>query len=287
MNNVPTIQSSSMLLDLTIGVYTGRRTDRQTAQEITASKGAGSRSATSVNKFLFAGDQDLADINRWAAHSRDRIARITLPWDDSGTRLLPTEAFFDATHELDELKKEFDRRVDVFLDSYDTKISNAAFALGRLFDRSEYLTEHEVRRRFSFVYTFSPVPSSGDFRVDIPQEALEQVKSTFTQRTEDRVAEAINDVTARLHDIIRTMQHKCTIPEDGPRPRIHETTLNQAIELCDIAKSLNIFKDPAIESVRAELESALSGIDITTLRESVEVRESVKSKMDALMQKFE
>lgn len=287
MSNVPTIQSSSMLLDLTISVYTGRRTDRQTAQEITKSKGAGSRSATSVNKFLFAGDQDLADINRWAAHARDRVARITLPWDDSGTRLLPTESFFDATHELDELKKEFDRRVEVFLASYDAKISNAAFALGRLFDRSEYLTENEVRRRFNFSYTFSPVPSSGDFRVDIPQEALEQVKSTFTKHTQKRVEEAIGDVTTRLYEVIRTMQHKCTTPEEGPRPRIYETTLTQALELCDIAKSLNIFKDPAIESVRAELESALSGVDITTLRESTEVRESVKSKMDALLAKFE
>lgn len=286
MHNAPTIQSSSMLLDLTISVYTGRRTDRRTAQEITTSKGAASSSATSVNKFLFAGDQDLAEINRWAAYSRDRVARITLPWDDSGTRLLPTESFFDATKELDDLSAEFYRRVDTFLATYDSKISNAAFALGALFDRSEYLSEREVRRRFNFAYTFSPVPSAGDFRVDIPQEALAFVKDTFQMHNQERVQTALNDVTARLYDVIKTMQEKCTVPEDGPKPRIYESTFNHALELCDIAKRLNIFNNPSIEAVRAELEASLKGIDIVSLRDSVEVRDSVRAKMDALMEKF-
>lgn len=280
------ISARALLLDLTISVYTGRRTDRRTAEEVTTAKGAGSKQATSVVKHLFAGDQDLQAINRWAQHSRNTIEAVTLPWNDAGTRLLPTAAFFDVNAKLNELRDEFYTRVDTFVNNYSSKVSNAAFALGKLFDRSEYPDAAEIRAKFKFDFAFSPVPDAGDFRVDIPDEAMAQVQAQFTTMNSERVEQAVGDVIERLFETIKTLQYKCTTPEDGPKPRFHESTLEQAKELCQIVKSLNLFNDRGIEEVRAELEASIGHLDIDTLRESTETRESVKSKMDALLERF-
>lgn len=285
--SIPSIQSSALLLDMNISIYTGRKTDRRTADEVTTAKGAGSKSATSVHKHLFAGDKDLQAINQWAAHARSSIAALTLPWNDTGTRLMPTAAFFDVNHQLDQLKQEFYARVDTFVSNYQSKVSNAAFALGQLFDRAEYPDAAEIRAKFRFEYTFSPVPASNDFRVDIPNEAMAQVQAQFGHMMNDRVEQAVGDVIARLFETIKTLQHKCSEPEEGGRrTRFHETTLEQAKELCQIVKSLNIFNDPGIEEVRAELERSIGHLDIDTLRGSPEARDSVRSKMDELLERF-
>lgn len=281
------ISARAMLLEMTIAVYTGRRTDKRTAEEVTTAKGAGSKSATSVAKHLFAGDKDLQAINQWAQHSRSTIAAMTMPWNDSGVRLMPTAAFFDVNAKLNELRDEFYVRVDNFVSNYQSKVSNAAFALGQLFDRSEYPDAAEIRSKFRFDFTFGPVPDVGDFRVDIPDEALDQVRAQFSTMNNERVEQAVGDVIERLFETIKTLQYKCTTPEDGPKPRFHESTLEQAKELCQIVKSLNLFDDPGIEEVRAELEASIGHLDIDTLRESTEARESVKSKMDDLLSRFQ
>ena len=55
--NTPTLQSSSMILRLHISMYTGRKADKKTQQEVLTGKGARSKGAASVYKSLFAGDQ--------------------------------------------------------------------------------------------------------------------------------------------------------------------------------------------------------------------------------------
>lgn len=285
MNNVPTIHSSAMLLDMNISVYTGRRTDRRTASEVMQSKGASAGSA-SVQKYLFAGDNDLQNIVRHAAHSRDVISKHTLPWNDYGTRLVSTESFFDLTTKLNELRDEFYHLVNLFVDNYAHKVSNAAFSLGTMFDREEYPAPEMIKERFSFMFTFGPVPSEGDFRVDIPNEAMQLLRDEFATTNNDRIESAVSDILQRLINMAQTMYEKCVTPEDGPRPRIHESTFTHAQELCEIAKDLNLFNDPDIEAIRHGIEVALTGIDVDTLRKSPEVRESVRTKMDDILQRF-
>lgn len=285
----PSIQTSAMLLDLTISVYTGRKIDRKTADEVTSAAGAGSKRATSVHKHLFAGDSELADINSYAGWCRARVAQLTMPWNDTGTRLLPTRQFFVVKQELDAMQQEFERRVAQFVAGYPQKISNAAFALGKLFDRSEYPMPDQVRAKFSFTFHFSPVPDSGDFRVDIPNEQLSTIRAQFEQVANDRVRQAVADVWNRIYETASTLSYKMTEPAEGSktaRPRLHESTVAQAKELVSLLEGLNLFNDPLMEDMRATLAQTLEGVSLTELREDVGVRADVRAKMDSILGKF-
>lgn len=284
--NAPSIQSSAMLLDVSISLYTGRRTDRKSAAELATSKGA-DKAATSVQKHLFAGDTDLAAIQTHASACRQRVYLLTMPWADQGTRLLPTKMFFDATKELADMKFEFERLVGVFVNSYTHKISNAAFKMGQLFDRTEYPSVDEIASKFKFHYAFSPVPDAGDFRVDIPAEALAMVQESYSAVASDRIQQAVGDAWTRLYDMVASIHGKVTDPEDGGRrTRLHEATLTNALELCELLKGLNVFDDPLMNEMRLELYNSIKNVDIGTLRESPEVRSAVKNSMQSLLDKF-
>jgi hypothetical protein len=50
---------------------------------------------------------------------------------------------------------------------------------------------------------------------------------------------------------------------------------------------LNVTKDPKLEEARRALELTMLGLDIDDIKEHAGVRTVVKSKVDAILQKFD
>jgi len=282
----PTLQTSSMILRLHISMYTGRKADKKTREEVLADKGARSKGAASVYKSLFAGDQDLDSITAYASHARRRVAALTVPWGDNGDRLLATKSFFDVSAELSSLRAEFEARVALFSVNYGNKISNAAFALGDLFNRDEYPHPDEIVHKFAFSYSFEPVPDSGDFRVDLQNDALNMLRESYQKAADQRLEAAMQDVWTRVIDETTRLRDKMIVPDKGNRPRIFETTLDGFKELIGSLDALNITNDPQLETIRVQLHNALDPLDIDSLRESDSVRVVVKEQMQRVLDKF-
>lgn len=279
------ISSSAMLLDLNISVYTGRKQDKATANEVSVAKGARA-SATSVQKNLFAEDTDLEAINSFAGVSRTWLYNVTLPWSDSGTRLVPTKVFMDISHELTQREQQFNVLIDTFVNNFSTKVAAQAFKLGKLFDAKEYPSANDMHRKFGFRYHFTPVPESGDFRVDIPAEAAIQLKEKFEASVKSRVQEAMNAPWERLYQEVVHIRAKMLPKEDGKPQKLYASMLENALGLCTTLQSLNVLDDPDLEAARRALEISLIDVDIKSLRDSPEMRDSIKTKMDDLTDKF-
>ena len=275
-----------MLLDLHLSVYTGRKQDKATAAEINISKNTRSSKAASVYKSLFTEDKDLEAIASYAGKVRTWLYSVTLPWADSGTRLVPTKNFFDITHELAEHEREFNRLVDVFINNYGVKVSSQAFKLGKLFDPKEFPDVAELSHKFGLNYVFTPVPSSGDFRVDIPAAAAQQVVAQFEREHNKRMQEAMREPWERLYQEISHIKDKMIDKEDGKPQKLYQSMLDNALALCGTLESLNLLDDPDLEAARRALEQSLTDIDIVSLRKSPEVREAIKIKMQDLTDKF-
>ena len=283
---IKSLSSSAMLLDLHMSVYTGRKQDKVTAAEISITKNTRSAKAASVYKSLFTEDKDLEAIASYAGRVRTWLYSVTLPWADSGTRLVPTKNFFDITHELSEHEREFTRLVDVFIGNYGVKVSSQAFKLGKLFDPKEFPDVAELVYKFGFNYVFTPVPSSGDFRVDIPAAATQQVIAQFEREHNKRMQEAMREPWERLYQEIKHIKDKMIDKEDGKPQKLYQSMLDNALGLCQTLTSLNLLDDPDLEAARRSLEQSLTDIDIVSLRKSPEVREAIKIKMQDLTDKF-
>lgn len=281
------VARAAMLVDLHISTYSGRKQDRKTQDEVTSSKGAGSKRAASVYKSLFAECKELDDIIKFQARVRATHYRLTLPWSDTGTRLLPTKALFEYQQVMSEHETEFDNLVDRFLDRYDTLVAAAAFQLGTLFDRSEYPLRDSVANKFSMTSSFAPLPISGDFRLDIESEVQQDLIDQYEQRSATLIASAQRDAWDRLHDVLSRMSERLADDAKGERKIFHGTLVTNAEELCTLLATLNVTNDPQLEAARLKLRDALVGVSPDELRKSDGARAETKRRVDEILDAFD
>jgi hypothetical protein len=282
------IATSSMLVELNISCWTARKLDKKVSEEVDAAKSTKTR-AGNYHKHLLAGNPHLDKVVKYAANVRLWNTKQTIPWSDAGGRIVTMVNLFSGGYKqtLDNHKAEFDQLSDTFIRVYPTLISAAAFQLGDLFDRNEYPEPEEIIKKFKFNYTLSPLPTSGDFRIDIGEQAKAELVEHYEQQFNERLDLAMRDVWGRLHDCRTHMSARLANDEEGKRKGFHGTLLTNARELVDMLTKLNVTNDPKLEQARRELASALLHTDINTLKESDYVRETVKEKVDAIIGKFD
>lgn len=286
-NTVAGVARSAMLVDLNISVYSGRKQDKSTQAEVTSAKGSGSKKAASVYKNLFAECKELENITKFQARVRAEHYRMTLPWNDHGARLLPTVSLMDYQKTMGRFRSEFDLLVEAFLDKYDTLVAAAAFQLGTLFDRGEYLTRNQVAQRFRMDSSFTPLPTAGDFRLDVESTVQRELVEQYERKLEDQLTQANRDAWDRLHTALTKLSDRLVVEEDGKKRVFHDTLVTGAVDLCELLTAMNITKDPQLESARRQLEAVLSGVTPKELREEDGTRVLTKQKVDAILDAFD
>jgi hypothetical protein len=162
-------------------------------------------------------------------------------------------------------------------------------ALGDMFRRDDFPTANEIVTKFSFRVNYMPVPTAGDFRVDVGNAAQAELKDRLEKLTQERIDYAMADVRERLGNHLKRMSDRLTTDyvqgEAKPR-RFHDTLVEGALELCDLTKTLNIVNDIELETARRELEQLLVGVTPTELRKNDAIRKDVKKNVDAILDKF-
>ena len=281
------VARSAMMVDLHISVYSGRKQDKSTQAEVVANKGANSKRAASVYKNLFSECKELDALTKFQARARAEHYRLTLPWNDQGARLLPTASLLEYQQIMGRYRNEFDTLVDAFLDKYDTLVAAAAFQLGTLFDRDEYPARDQVARKFSMDTSFTPLPASGDFRLDIESSVQQELINQYEARAQAQLAQANQDSWTRLHTALTKMSDRLTVDEDGKKRVFHDTLVTNAEELCDLLTVMNITNDPDLERARCRLVDALTGVTPKELREEDSTRLETKRKVDAILGSFD
>jgi len=283
------IDTCAMLTEFNASVWTARKLDKSATEEIVTSKNAAAKDAARVNKSLLAGRSELEDIQSMIGRARSFVYDNTLPWSDSGLRLLPTINFERFAAKMNAFEEEFAMMVQAFVDIYPTLITAQAMALGDMFKRDEYPTQNAIMTKFAFRVNYLPVPTAGDFRVDVGNAAMDDIKTKLERIAQERVDAAMQDVRSRLGDHLKRMSDRLTtdyVEGEAKARRFHDSLVDGALELCDITKSLNVVNDLDLEAARKALEVALCGVDPKDLRKDEGLREDTKKAVDDILSKF-
>ena len=281
------ITSSAVLVEMNISVWTANRLDKGATDDVLGRSGATSGDAAQVRKNLMAGTSARKEIADYAAGCRLWHNTRTLPWADKGARLLPTSLFLAYKAEANVRRDTFKRMVDTFICNYPALVQVASNYMGTLFNQDDYPGGEEVRGKFDYRLVFSPVPESGDFRLDLPKQDILEMERSYESAFNDRLAEAMRTPWEQLHKMLGSMSTKLTEGDDDTKKRWHNTFVTNAQEMCAMLTHLNVAKDPKLEAARRQLEVAMIGADIESIKESAVVREEIKSKVDAILGKFE
>jgi hypothetical protein len=188
---------------------------------------------------------------------------------------------------MNRYQAEFQSLVDAFLIKYSTLVAAAAFQLGTLFDRNEYPDAAQVARRFRMDIAFVPLPTSGDFRLDVESEVQRELMEQYDRRLEEQLASATKDSWTRLYDALQRLSDRLTVDEDGKKKIFHDTIVTGAVELCELLTAMNVTQDPKLESARRQLQEVLLGVTPKELRDEDGTRVLTKQKVDQILSAFD
>ena len=283
--SVINLSSQAMIASLNISIWTARKLDKEVSKKVDAEASALTK-AGNYNKKLLPDDKMLEEIQKIASAARCSHMRMTSAWNDAGGRLLTTDYFLKYKDVMSDYKRDFESAVGVFLPEYNLRISAAAFQLGKLFNRDEYPDVSVIQNKFKFEVSYAPLPESGDFRIDITNEAVAELREQYDKKYEEGISRVMDEAWDRLYQILLRLSNNLRVEEDGTKGRIYTSTLETASELVEMLKSLNVRKDTKLEDMRQKLESALEGVSVQDIKDSDYVRSSIKQQVDDLLDKW-
>ncbi len=279
--SAPTIASSAMLVELSIGVWTGKKKDKAASDDVTRLNNA-QKGVASVSKRLLGDCAELDAIQKFAANVRTLHYSATMPWSDSGLRLLPTSQYFKYQKQVTALRDEFARLVEVFLRAYAWEITQAQAKLGDLFIVSEYPNEDELRKKFRFNMTYIPLPEAGDWRVDMEREAQDALREQYQAAFTAQLKGAMDDIWQRLHTTLSTLSRQLSDQtEDGKTPKIYASVFDRANEIIDMMETCNITNDMNMQLMQKRLKLAFRGVTVENVKDDANLRRETKQAIDA------
>ncbi len=109
--DAPTIGSSAMLVEILISKWTGRKFDKS-ASEYVENANKAHVGMANVHKKLLGDCPQLIAIHKHVGNSYNIHRSMTLPWSDSGIRLVHTSTYFEYNAQNTALKDQFDQMHD-------------------------------------------------------------------------------------------------------------------------------------------------------------------------------
>ena len=280
------ISSSAVLVELNISVWPASKIDREMTDQVNTNALA-SRDASQTKKNLFAGTSLRKDIEKFAARVRLYHNQHTLPWADKGERMLPTKLFMEYKQTMNGFEQTFRMMCNNFFLEYPRLVAEAPVNLGAMYKAEDYPELEEVREKFGFRQSINPLPDSGDFRLDIPAEDLEDVRAEFKDKFDERLKEAMRAPWEKLHKVLLGMSEKLKDSDGDDKKRYHDSLLTNPLELCELLTKLNVTNDLVLEEARRQVELTMLGANIDNIKEDAVSRTELKSKVDSILKKFE
>ena len=278
-NNVPSISSSSMMVELSISTWTGRKLDKRASKDVTINNNADTGIAN-VNKKLLGNCQELTAVQKFVANVRNIHYSMTMPWSDTGLRLLPTAQYFKYHQQMTAIQNEYDRLVNEFIRTYDWAISQAQARLGDLFNPADYPSTDSIRSKFSFRLSYIPLPDAGDFRIDIGNEATEQVRTHYQTYYETQLNNAMQDVWQRAYSALSNMSERLDYADHEQKKVFRDTLVSNVLDIVDLLDVCNVANDSQMSALRLKLDDALRGVTPDALREDSYLRAETKRAVD-------
>ena len=274
---VPSIGSSAMLVELSISTWTGRKKDKRASEDVTARANA-KAGVANVSKKLLGDCQELIAIQKFTANVRNIHYAMTMPWSDTGLRLLPTAQFFKYQEQLTALNQEYESLVNTFLHEYDAEIINAQLKLGDLFDPNEYPTSDSLQSKFGFRLSYIPLPDTGDFRIDVGNEATAQIKAEYESYYSTQLQTAMNDVWRRAYDALSKMSERLDYTD--VKKTFRDSLVHNVTDMIELLNVCNVTNDSQMSAMAMRLEDALRGVTPDALREDGRLRAETKRVVD-------
>lgn len=280
------LSDKALLAHLGVSQWIGKKLDKKASNAIAVANNA-VNAAGRYNKSLLPTCNVLENVKTKTSSIRKKFYRNTLPWGIEGTFILPSPNYMPFMLEFRKEKDEWWDLVNVLLAEYPLAQQSAQQLLGGLYNKSDYPTPNELRSKFRMEVTILPVPTAGDFRVELLDDEFEAIKTGIEERVAESTKAAMQDVWQRLFDKVEWLIGRLA----DPKNTFHDDTYKDAQETCALLTRLNFTNDADLEAMRQEVEQKLVSHHPESLRNDPDLRRDVaadaaaiRSQMSAFME---
>lgn len=279
-NKPQDLTTKAMLVRLSISQWSAKRLDKKITLEVARTHGC-KEDVGAFNKALVA-KEDLAGMQKLTNEARNYHYAHTLPWLDDGCRILPAACFLDYAAEIRGFKVRFALLVTEFVEAYPRLVAHAQTVLNGMFNPADYPSAEGIERKFSFSVTEFPLPSAGDFRVEIGAEAREKIKRNIEEHMAQAAEACSRDLWKRLHGAVEAMASKLA-NENGI---FRDSLVGNIVELVHLLPKLNLTDDPELEKARLDMEQKLCAWGPQALRDDAAARRVVAREATAMLNRM-
>lgn len=260
------LTTRAMLATLNISTWSARKKDKDVQRDVTDENKAQRDAGAWWTRII--PPKALSGIGAAEDQARTYHNLHTRPWHDGGCRILPAVTFMEYTKAMREARVKFEEAVELFLSEYPTLVSQAAERLGDLYKPDQYPTVSELRGKFGFNISISPLPSAADFRVDLGAEHVAEIRRQIEADAKATFADSMRSLWERLHGAVQKLADRLGDSE----ARLHASLISNLAEVCDLLPALNIEGDQTLEAMRQDVVKRLCSQDIEQLREDEAAR---------------
>ena len=275
------LSDKALLVHLSVSQWVAKKLDKQASEEVARANGA-VKDAGRYNKSLLPTCDTLDRIKSKTSEIRKKFYKNTLPWGIEGTFILPSANYLSFMTDFRNEKAEWERLTEEFFTDYLQSVSDAHRLLGSLYNPVEYPTLEGLRRKFRMELSILPVPTAGDFRVELADEEYSSIQSEIEQRVADSSKAAMSEVWQRLYDKVEWLAERLSDPKNA----FHDGTYQDAKDLCGMLTRLNFTDDPDLESMRREVEQKLVNHHPDALRNDPDLRNDTFDEAKVIMDKM-
>lgn len=275
-----TLRERALLVRFSIGRWYGSGADEEIVGEIRAAKGATGEIGSFTKRLMKR--QHLLEINQVTAESRRYHKQITMPWGDSGARILNVEAFREYKERMTTFESQFFAAVERFMQKYDQLVIAEKQNLQGLWRASDYPSAEEMRANFRYGLSVDVLPDVHDLRLHLSKEQAEEIRADIEQRTQLMMSEALHDVYERLRGEIADAKEKL----DDPDKRLQTKMFGALQGIVALLPKLNITADPKLTALGREIQKELSATNVESLRDDTTARKQASAKAANLLDKI-
>lgn len=223
-----------------------------------------------------------------AAHSLHYS--LTLPWMDTGPRLLASAFYIDYSKQMGRLRKNYEAAADSFCEpkNYAAMLREMEKLLNGMFDPRDYPPANQIRRAFKFDLVVMQCPDVEDFRIALSKEQADEVRRDLSERLDETLRGTQRDVAGRITETVGRMAErlKAYKPAEGEEKAEHtfrDSLVENVRELAGMLPDFNLADDKALGKIIARIQSDLCAADAEALREDDAARANVAKAADKIL----
>ena len=205
---------------------------------------------------------------------------MTLPWSDMGMRLLPTSTFFKYKQRMTEAEQEFERLVNNFFNIYEDAVVNAQTLLGDLYNPDNYPPLDVLRHKFGWRLNFVPLPTSGDFRVEMEQEQAKSLAEEYDKHYSAMFGKAIESLMQELVLYLARLSDRLDYKDHEDKKTFRDTVVSNITNMLEDLLVPLADKDERLLTLTRQLMDTFEGISPDALREDGVLRQNTKQSVD-------